>query len=143
MISLFLTVCIATLLASYTSLYITKARISGAFMQFPSAKADLMAAYAYLGRWPNEVTININSYENSDSIDEVRFDGEGALNVYFSAVHPSLSNKVLSFVANITAEGQSDKIVWSCGYAAPLDGFKPMSLNLTSIEAKYLPNSCK
>ena len=54
-----------------------------------------------------------------------------------------LSGKTLSFVASSMSNSRSGKIIWNCGYAEPLKGFKSIGKNHTTIEEKYLPEPCR
>lgn len=127
---------------SYVTNYSTKARITEALFHVSSAQEKVMSAYRETGVWPNARLIHEKD-DWSRNISEVYFDGAGTIDLIFGDNYSELAGKKLSFVASRSSNQHIDKIIWNCGYTLPLNGFMPLSKNNTTIELKYLPESCR
>jgi len=135
-----------------TPIYSNKAHLSSAFTQVSTLKAQLTSEYAYLGHWPKKSVLKEKGFDSSGVIERIQFDGEGTINIFFSDQQIDLSNKVLSFTAaHITSSTDINgkntplisSIVWVCGYAEVPEYYDFVGTNITNINSKYLPRSCK
>ncbi len=128
---------------SQVSIYTTKTRVSEVFVKFSAARENVMSDYSYLGHWPDAKSLQEGDFGWVSHVGKITFDGNGTIDFSFSDQYPELKGKKLSFVATQSMGRHTNKIIWSCGFAEPLNGFEPIGVNNTTIEAKYLPNTCR
>lgn len=142
-ISVLTMMALAALVTPQVAIYSTKAQMSEALLNFPLARERIMSDYSYSGQWPNERTLQNYRNDGSNYIGRITFDGNGTINFLFSDKAFELSRKTLSFVASRSSENMSNKIIWNCGFSEPVAGFKSIGKNKTTVEKKYLPESCR
>lgn len=151
--SFLIVVVLLAVSASKTFVYSDKAHLTGIFSRITTFKSQLTLDYAYLGHWPEKRILETKEDYDSGLIEEVIFDGNGSINVYFASKIPRLKGKILSFTAAhlpLFDEEQPDfknfdinSLAWVCGYAKVPELFILLSENKTNIDPRLLPRSCK
>lgn len=69
---------------------------------------------------------------------------DGAIHLNFgNRAHGALAGKVLSLRPAVVSDAPVVPVTWVCGLASAPDGMTVQGSNLTTIEAKYLPPSCR
>ncbi len=142
-ITLVVIIFLVGLSTSSISNYSIKARIGDTLVNISTWRLQVAMYYAQTGRWPEKHVIENKSDEKYGTISKVVFDGNGTINVFFNNVFPQLAHKVVSFSASQIPKIAGGNIIWNCGYAQLPDYFVRMGHNMTNIEPKYLPRTCK
>ena len=141
-ITLIVIIFLLGLSISSFSIYQIKSRLSSVLTNIPIWRLQAGSTYTQTGRWPESYVIE-DRKENFGVIKKVIFDGKGTINIFFNNNYPQLTNKVLSFSASEIPNIETGNIIWNCGYAELPNYFISMGDNMTNIQHKYLPSSCK
>ncbi|MDQ7049947.1 MAG: hypothetical protein Q9M92_10580 [Enterobacterales bacterium] len=124
-----------------------KVRISEIYFNVKSIQQAINIESIKTGQWPAAYTIN-GSALGLNSVDHLSFNGAGRLDFYLDSDYLMLAGQsakplILSFVAARDLNSTFSSTIWLCGYATPPNSFTPLAKNLTNIDLKYLPFSCR
>ena len=123
--------------------FTSKAELSEVLTSFPIVKERVSQYYMETGRWPEKYTLDDSQHYSKEVIERIEFDGNGTINYFLSHNISNMSGKIVSFSASTSESEGWQNLVWVCGYAKPIDGYQIQGKNMTNIDSKFLPQSCK
>ncbi len=138
-----LVIALAGLSISVTPTYINKAKVTEVLMTFPTIRTDISQYYMETGHWPPQSNLQEGQSFSKDLITRVEFDGKGTISYFLTDYLNNSQERVISYTATINPTSPWQNLVWVCGYAKPLNGYRLQSENLTTLDPSLLPKSCR
>ncbi len=136
----------AVAVASYQR-YVTRAYVVEALTITGDVKVKVEDYFGYLGEFPEsnaDLNLPLPAEISSNAVAAVGVGAEGAIHVEFAAdVNAELSGRILSMRPSIPEAGNANVVMWLCGYNDPAQGMRVFGANLTNVDTRSLPASCR
>ena len=129
---------LVALAASFYRVYVERAYVVEALIFATTIRQEILAEYAFLGRWPERISQHAPGSEAvRRSLRSIDY-SDGAFTLRLSrpaGVH------AIDFRPALGPPGAP--VVWLCGYAAPPPGYASAAPNRSDIPPRYLPGACR
>ncbi|MEM7611209.1 MAG: pilin [Pseudomonadota bacterium] len=126
--------------------YTIRAQVVEAFSLTGELKESVREYYKDRGEFPaDNETAGVPEPEHllGMYVSGIEVSKGGAHVTFGHQVNSAISGKVLSIRPVAVTDSPMSPISWACGYRSIPDGMQAVGENLTTVEPRYLPSSCR
>ena len=123
--------------------YTVRSQVTEGLNLSSDMKAAVAETFANYGSWPsNNNAVGITATKSGKYVSDVTING-GTIVITYGGVNANsnINTKVLALRPTTSDNGD---VIWNCGYKATVGNASPSATTVaTSVQAKYLPASCR